>query len=184
ARAQRKRFGFRPGELGEVFCMNCQEFENIIIDLARSQMMDATLRESGLAHSQTCARCASRLADEQALTAGLRALAASAENEGAPPRIEAALRAAFREPHHQAAADDRAVAMAAVAFIQPPTLASHWQRWAVAAAAVILVTLALAAQRWWPASSPEPIPEIAAGSPTPSTPAPAPLKPTPQMIVP
>src|SRR5205085_5766623 len=119
--------------------------------------------------------------DEQALTAGLRALAASAENEGAPPRIEAALCAAFREPHQQAAADDRAVATAAVAFIQPPTLASHWQRWAVAAAAVILVALALVAQSWWRAESPEQKQEVYVAPPAPSMPAPAPLKPTPQM---
>lgn len=150
--------------------MNCQEFENIIIDLARGQMMDAALRESGLAHRETCARCAARLADEQALTAGLRALSASTESEAAPPRIEAALRAAFRTPHPQVAADDRAVALAAVAFIQPPSPASQWRRWAVAAAAVILV--ALAAQSWWRGSSSQQIPDITVVLPTPPMPAP------------
>lgn len=161
--------------------MNCQEFENIIIDLARGQMMDAALRESGLAHRETCARCAARLADEQALTAGLRALAASTESEAAPSRIEGALRAAFRAPHQQVAADDRAVALAAVAFIQPPAPASHWRRWAVAAAAVILVALAVAAQSWWRETSPKQIQEAVA---PPAPPMPAPKPQAPPIVMP
>jgi len=167
--------------------MNCQEFENIIIDLARSQMMDAVLREHGLAHTEACPHCALRLADERALTAGLRALAASAEHEVAPPRIEAALRTAFRVPPEQVApvaVDDRAVATAAVAFIQPPTPAWHWRRWAVAAAAVILAALALVAQSWWYATPPELVREVPVPAPTPLVPPPAPHKPTPAPVVP
>jgi hypothetical protein len=153
--------------------MNCQEFENILIDLAHRQILEATLRESGLAHTETCARCAARLADEQALSAGLRALAASTETEAAPPRLEAALRASFRAARAEAAAAEQALATAAVAFIQPPTKARHWPHWAWAAAAAILVTLALAAQSWLHPSSSGPVPNIVNSPPAPPTPAPS-----------
>ena len=152
--------------------MNCQEFENIIIDLARHQMMDAALREKGLAHSKTCARCARRLADEQALTAGLRALAASSEQQSAPPRIEAALRAAFREPHKHVAVNEHAMAAAAMAFIPPATSAPHWRRWALAAAAAILVALALLAQSWLRAASPNDLRQVKDKTPSVSLPPP------------
>ena len=59
--------------------MNCQSFESAINDLARNQMMDAAARDSAVAHSAACARCASRLADERALTAG-------ASKDGREPR--------------------------------------------------------------------------------------------------
>ncbi|MBA3715842.1 MAG: hypothetical protein H0W76_25920 [Pyrinomonadaceae bacterium] len=76
--------------------MNCQEFENVVTDLARVSMMDAAAREDGLGHAAGCARCAARLADEQTLTDGLCAAAAvSADTDYAPAHLEATLRAAF-----------------------------------------------------------------------------------------
>ncbi|MGH9836917.1 MAG: anti-sigma factor family protein [Blastocatellia bacterium] len=107
--------------------MNCENFENIVNDLARAKMptlMDAVARERGLAHAETCERCADRLADERALTSGLKALSASDEEKAAPDRVEAALLAAFRQ--------------------QPirEHISHRWPRWALAAA-VILVALGL-----------------------------------------
>src|SRR5262245_13665927 len=72
--------------------MNCREFENIVNDLARLKMIDA----AGMAHAEVCGRCASRLADERALSAGLNFLAASDERKSAPASVEAALLGAFR----------------------------------------------------------------------------------------
>ncbi|HEY6403913.1 MAG TPA: hypothetical protein VI479_21000 [Blastocatellia bacterium] len=72
--------------------MNCREFENIVNDLARLKMIDA----AGMAHAEACGRCASRLADERALSAGLKFLAASDERKSAPASVEAALLGAFR----------------------------------------------------------------------------------------
>lgn len=77
--------------------MNCQDMETVTSELARGGMMDATLREDALTHTASCACCASRLADERALTAGLRLVAAAGEE--APARVEASLLAAFREQH-------------------------------------------------------------------------------------
>ena len=77
--------------------MNCQEFEAVVVELARGMLADASARERSLAHPDSCARCAARLAAERALCAGLRAAAAT--EASAPPRVEAALLAAFRAQH-------------------------------------------------------------------------------------
>ncbi|HYY57036.1 MAG TPA: hypothetical protein VE842_06855 [Pyrinomonadaceae bacterium] len=109
--------------------MNCPDFEIIIDDLARERMMEAAERASGLAHAETCARCASRLADERSLTFGLRSLATSAQEAEAPARVEAALLAAFRER-------DKAATLHGPTA-QPPTAAAagrYGRRWALAAA--------------------------------------------------
>ncbi|HKG23878.1 MAG TPA: hypothetical protein VKC34_18390 [Blastocatellia bacterium] len=77
--------------------MNCGLFEEVASDLARDRIMETERRESALAHARSCARCAARLADERALTGGLRALAESRQGRQAPPRVEAALLNTFRE---------------------------------------------------------------------------------------
>src|SRR5689334_8425722 len=80
--------------------MNCREFENIVIDLARAKSgmrpMGAAPRVEGMAHAEICGRCAARLADERALSAGLKSLAASDEEKAAPHGVETALLNAFR----------------------------------------------------------------------------------------
>lgn len=122
--------------------MNCETFENIVNDLARASVMEAGTRENGLAHVETCARCAARLASERQLSAALREAAADMSAAEAPPRVEAALLTAFRE---------RA---AAVRFTPAAARANvgvwHKRRWAIrtaAAAAMILILFALIALR-------------------------------------
>lgn len=77
--------------------MNCQNFESVVNDLARGRMLELAAREGGLAHADSCARCATRLAGERKLTSGLRALAQASAHESAPAHVEAALVSAFRE---------------------------------------------------------------------------------------
>src|SRR4051812_8408391 len=76
--------------------MNCQEFHSNIDGLARGALLDARTRDDASAHEESCAVCASRLADERALTAGLRALAAKMSDAETPARAEVALLSAFR----------------------------------------------------------------------------------------
>jgi hypothetical protein len=76
--------------------MNCREFENIVNDLAHAKLMSVERRVTGLAHAETCPRCAARLADERELSERLKCLAASDEGKLAPSRVEAALLEAFR----------------------------------------------------------------------------------------
>jgi hypothetical protein len=115
--------------------MNCQDFETLLVDLARQQPVDAGLRERALVHIEVCAGCAARFASERALTAELRALAASLEAAQAPPGLEAALRAAFRGQRAK------------------PAVMWQWWRGAmpIAASFVILVAGAVALLRRAPA---------------------------------
>ena len=130
--------------------MNCQNFETVVGDLARGVPLEARARVEARAHEASCARCAARLADESALSSGLRALAASASELAAPPRVEADLLAAFRS---RAAAAETPAAReefpaARVVPLARPERAGRWG-WvktfgasaAAAAAAVALVVL-------------------------------------------
>jgi len=124
--------------------MNCHDFEAVAGDIAGGHLMDAAQRENALAHSASCAGCAARLADEQALTGGLRVVAKMA-NEEAPARVEAALLAAFRQQR------------AALPAVAPARTAR--QRWlyaaaSVAAIALIVTLLALVASRTRDAQQP------------------------------
>ena len=121
--------------------MNCHGFEMVVNDLARNQIMDASAKTDALRHADACPRCAARLADEQMLTAGLSRLAANAQDDEAPPRVEIALLAALGEQQKEVAA---------------PRSARRWSRWAVAAAiAALVVAGALVALRIDKASTTE-----------------------------
>ena len=118
--------------------MNCQTFEPAINDLARGQIMEATLRESALAHAEACERCHARLADEHSLSFGLRALAASVENSDAPAHVETTLRAAFRQ---------RNAVKPAPTFAVATVHRGRWMEWATAAAAAVATVIAIQAFR-------------------------------------
>jgi len=55
--------------------MSCRNFETVITEIARGQMLEAGASENTLEHIKACESCASRFTDEQALTAGLRNVA-------------------------------------------------------------------------------------------------------------
>ena len=74
--------------------MNCQEFWNSIPELGECE-------ES---HLLECPACAARMMRHRELEAGFRAVAAGSLQVGAPPRVEARLRTAFRQ---QAGAEHR-----------------------------------------------------------------------------
>lgn len=106
--------------------MDCREFEDIVNELVRAKMINAASRAAGLAHAEICGRCASRLADEHALGAGLKSLAASDEGKAAPASVEAALLEAFG-------------AQALNPTARHLTVRSRsWPRWALAAAAILI----------------------------------------------
>lgn len=113
--------------------MNCQRFEQVVGELARSQMMEAEVRTEALVHGEECEHCSARLRDEETLTRGLQLLAADMESLAAPAEIELKLREAFRE---------RRVA-APVAIGAPRS-----RYWLVAVAAVLLLAMGVAAV-WW-----------------------------------
>jgi hypothetical protein len=119
--------------------MNCQDFETIIIEIARDRLMDASARERGLEHVQKCSPCAILLVEERALSWDLRALSARGGAEEIPARIETALLSAFRQ---QAAAQ-----------IVAPAGAPRSRYMSLAAAALALLTFGFSVAGWI-ASSP------------------------------
>lgn len=118
--------------------MNCQEFELIAGELANDQLMSAKARVNALAHARTCEPCAGRLANERMLAASLVNLADSTAAE-APARVKQSLRAAFDAQYAKPAA--------APNLIQMPVRTNQW-RWALAAAAAVVVFLAVAGAIW------------------------------------
>lgn len=112
--------------------MTCQNFEAIVTDLVRQQIMEANIREQALAHSGECAACALKLEEEHMLTFGLGALATEMKSVQAPYRVEEQLRAAFRSrrfSHHVSSSTKR------------------WGYLATAAAAVLLIVFGIVAMR-------------------------------------
>jgi hypothetical protein len=105
-----------------------------LCDLACGRVTDELERERALEHTASCHKCAGRLADEQRLSAGLKALAEFGESRNAPQSVELALSAYFRNKALNEAREPRA--------------AIRWSRmpgWAWAAAAVVLVVMGLIA---------------------------------------
>jgi hypothetical protein len=119
--------------------MNCQKFEQVVGDLARSRMMEVDLRSEALAHSEECAACQARLHDEETLTRGLQLFAADMESLSTPPEMELKLREAFR---------NRNVVVPLATRVTRP------RYWWAAVAAVLLVAMTIAAM-WWRATTPE-----------------------------
>ena len=119
--------------------MNCQSFETIIDDLAREQLIEATLREEALEHIEVCSTCAARLGEERSLTANLRALAADMNSLSTPESVESFLLGAFNEKR-----------------LSPPARRRRWNYLSTAAAAVLLIGVGVAAWNLRPTS-----PEVA-----------------------
>jgi hypothetical protein len=87
--------------------MNCKEFRNALLDATMPQAITPQVADAAAwanhEHLAHCPACAARLdqwrKDQQsqiALQRGLRALAGQMSRTGAPPRVEAGLREAFR----------------------------------------------------------------------------------------
>jgi hypothetical protein len=119
--------------------MSCVEFRDVMVDLAREVRMEG--REAALAHAASCPGCARRLAEQQRLTAALRALSASDEEAEAPAALEARLRRALRESASSTASPGR----------------TRWGGWGWAGLATAAATLA-AVSAWWRQPPPTPAP--------------------------
>lgn len=125
--------------------MNCEEFETIVNDRTRTELVDTDARQPYLVHARACSFCADRLADQRELAAGLQALAADSAEKEASPHVEAALLAAFRQQFASpisATAVKTPVKTNVVAF---PVKRRPIQLWALAAAAALLIACAIGA---------------------------------------
>lgn len=149
--------------------MNCQQFENVITDLARDLLREAEAPEHVLAHLSECATCSAQFAAGRALTASLRAFAeTSMADQKAMPHVETTLLAAFRE--HTATKSEATPLMsvqsmrttsfitkslsAVASLLNESTRAKPESRWNFAAAtAGILALMTLTALIAWRQSS-------------------------------
>ena len=124
--------------------MNCQEFESQIEVLARGALSDARTRAAAAAHAESCPACHARLADERALSTGLRALASGMKGAEAPARVEAALLSAFRAGRAASVqAADTGGAAAASNVVRLPARSWSWARTAAVASLAAAASLAL-----------------------------------------
>lgn len=118
--------------------MNCQKFEQVVGDLARSRIMEAEVRADALAHSEACHVCLARLRDEETLTRGLQLLSTEMSSLSAPPEMELKLREAFRQRQ----------------VVVPTPVHAVPRYWWAAVAAVLVLAMTVAAM-WWRSAVPE-----------------------------
>lgn len=158
--------------------MNCRQFDKIVFELARAEvpparrgpLMDAAAHTDGHAHVETCERCAVRLADERALNAGLRAVAADDASKAAPQAVEVALLVAFRQ-HVAAPVASTSFDSSSATRVVVQRPRSYWRRWGVAAAAAaaLIVLAALGLSQLSGPTRPAQQPELGKTKQKPST---------------
>jgi hypothetical protein len=87
----------QPEDAGHlVSFMNCSRFEEIVHDLDRPGYCETELRESALAHAESCGRCAQLMTDAESLDFSLHSLATREGQYAMPAHLESALLGAFR----------------------------------------------------------------------------------------
>jgi hypothetical protein len=76
--------------------MDCAQFEEIVHDLERPGTEGFALRDSALAHAESCSGCARLMTDAESLDASLREVARREAGKQAPARVGTALMEEFR----------------------------------------------------------------------------------------
>lgn len=126
--------------------MNCHDYEDAILDLARGVVVDAEGEDALRAHARGCPACAARLQHQIDVTAALCALADADSGEQAPSSMESRL------------LDRLAVSSASAG----PTA---WRRWlAIAAVFIAAVGGAIGWLAWDRMAAIPPAPQVAAGT--------------------
>jgi len=148
--------------------MNCQRFEDLIVDLVREHGLEDSIRSQALAHADACPACSARLASQQALSAAIKL--AVAEGGEAPAHVEEALLSAYRL---RQAGRPRLVA-ALRAFRNFPV--SYWG----IAAALLVALLGVATYRVFHNSQPMQVTGSASGQSTRETSQPARIESAPE----
>jgi hypothetical protein len=82
--------------------MNCERFEEIIIDLVKEGGLEDAVRLEAMAHADSCGLCLARLQGQQALNAIFKL--AAADSVEAPANVETSLLSAYRLHREKATA--------------------------------------------------------------------------------
>jgi hypothetical protein len=112
--------------------MNCEDFNEIIYELAEDRHLQVATRQAGVSHVALCADCAAQLANARNMSVSLR-LAAGAESEAAPIQTKQNLLAAFAE------LNQTGTVSATVVNIESRRKLYWWATGALAAAAAVLL---------------------------------------------
>jgi len=113
--------------------MICQQFEQLVHQIAHNELRDAKLLQDANGHAANCAACNALLLEARELAVSVASLAAQNKSVEAPAHLESTLRAAFiRE--HSSDAPSRVVG----AGLRPARSATWtWAAVSLAAAAII-----------------------------------------------
>jgi hypothetical protein len=77
--------------------MNCEQFREIVHDLARYEALGFKTLDEALGHAEQCKECDALFEEAESLSTSLHALAERYAAERAPARVEAALLAVLRQ---------------------------------------------------------------------------------------
>jgi hypothetical protein len=77
--------------------MNCEQFRELIPDLAREDASVSAYVADALTHAETCSGCDAQLREAELLSAALHSLALQHRFDAAPSRVESALVKTFRQ---------------------------------------------------------------------------------------
>jgi hypothetical protein len=105
--------------------MTCREFDEVVHEIVRMELLDVALSEAARDHAVRCGNCADRMAEAAALAEASEAAGRSLQGQQAPPSVEAALLAGFRN-HHRRAARRRTFEWAAVGAVAAVMLIFAW----------------------------------------------------------
>ena len=76
--------------------MTCREFDEVVHEFVRMELLDVSLREAVTEHAAHCDNCAQRMREAGMLAEVTEAAAGSIHEMQAPPNVEAILLSAFR----------------------------------------------------------------------------------------
>jgi hypothetical protein len=77
--------------------MNCEQFREVMQDLARDEGLDFEKTKDALAHAESCGECDALLQESESITTALRMLSLQHSTDEAPLYVEAALLRSFAE---------------------------------------------------------------------------------------
>ena len=105
--------------------MTCREFDEVVHAFVRMELLDVNLREAALDHAARCGNCADRMTEAAILAEASETSSGSLRELQTPPRVEAALLAAFRN-HHRRAAWRRTFEWTAVGAVAAMAIVFLW----------------------------------------------------------
>lgn len=144
--------------------MTCQEFDQIVAELAGDKLSSARTRIVALTHVAACEGCNNRLMAEKVLEKELAAVAESDKSQLASVKLKHSLRAAFEAQQKQIAAET----VTTNVIRMPVHKSSVRPRWAWSLAAAAMVVFAVSVFVWRNQQTSETRPLIASSSPTPT----------------